>query len=108
LAAACQRFTPTVSLELAESVLLEVRASLALFGGIARLEQALTEMLSRRTAGFRLATAPTPLAAVWLARAGGGNALSESELLSCIGGLPLRVTGWPDAVQEMLEGIGVR
>src|SRR5690606_27004522 len=49
-AAAAGRFAPTVSLEPPESLLLEVRASLTLFGGLERLESALAETLARHVA----------------------------------------------------------
>src|SRR5690606_14001068 len=106
-AAAAGRFTPSVSLEPPESVLLEVRASLNLFGGLERLESLLGAALARRVTGFRLSAAPTPLAALWLARGGGGDAPSLRALPSRLGPLPLEVTRWPDAVLERLEGMGV-
>lgn len=106
-AAAAGRFSPTVSLEPPESLLLEVRASLTLFGGLERLESALAETLARHVAGFRLSAAPTPLAALWLARGGGDDVLALQALPSTLGRLPLGVTRWPDAVLERLAGMGI-
>ena len=106
-AATAGRFTPSVSLEPPESVLLEVRASLTLFGGLERLESSLGEALARCVTGFRLSAAPTPLAALWLARGGGADAPSLQALPSRLGPLPLDVTRWPDAVLERLEGMGI-
>jgi protein ImuB len=67
---ACQ-FTPKVSLEPPQELLLEVQGSLRLFGGseqfLARLRRGLRELDFE----FRLASAPTPRAALWLARGAG-------------------------------------
>lgn len=106
-ATVCHRFTPTVSLEPPESVLLEVRASLALFGGLERLRASLAEALSCRVPGFRLSVAPTPLAALWLARGEGEDALSPETLSSKLAPLPLGVTRWSIRILERLEGMGI-
>lgn len=106
-AALGQRFTPSVDLEPPEGVLLEVRASLALFGGLERLKASLGDTLERRVPGFRLCVAPTPLAALWIARGGGEDAASDRALSSSLSALPLGVTRWPDAVLERLEGMGL-
>lgn len=100
------RFTPSVSIEPPDGLLLEVNASLALFGGIDRLRAALCSALSELAPGFRAAVAPTPLAALWLARAGAEETAGET-LAARLGRLPLAVTRWPEDTLELLAGIGV-
>jgi protein ImuB len=135
LAVIGHRFTPSVTLEPPDGLLLEVQASLALFGGIERLRAALCEALGALAPGFRVAVAPTPLAALWLSRAGSeeggaeayrnetygardgnetygngtyGNETGGNETLAMrLGRLPLTVTRWPAAVLDLLEGVGV-
>jgi protein ImuB len=90
---ACQ-FTPKVALAPPDALLAEVEASLRYFGG---REDFLAELRAGLDAlGMRalVATAPTSLAALWLAR-GGGSRLDE---------LPLEVTGFD---LEFFRGIGV-
>ncbi|HEX6992867.1 MAG TPA: DNA polymerase Y family protein [Gammaproteobacteria bacterium] len=106
LAVVGQRFTPSVSLEPPDGLLLEVHASLALFGGLERLRASLGEALATLAPGFDMAVAATPLAALWLARAGGEETAGDT-LAARLGRLPLVVTRWPDPVLELLEGIGV-
>jgi protein ImuB len=73
---ACQ-FTPRVSPEPPQALLLEVEGSLRYFGGcqalLAALERALAELGQPAT----FAEAPTARAALWRARAGGGVPIEE-------------------------------
>ncbi|HQX47813.1 MAG TPA: DNA polymerase Y family protein, partial [Steroidobacteraceae bacterium] len=113
LAAAAGKITPRVSLEPPDGVLLEVRGSLALFGGV----EAVCEKL--RTAGHRvgvpvrLALAPTPLAALAGARAPRrrGSAdfrvMHRAELVGALAPLPLAVLRLPEEVIERLAKTGV-
>ncbi|NBU25695.1 MAG: DNA polymerase Y family protein [Gammaproteobacteria bacterium] len=101
-------FSPRVSLE-ADAVLLEVRGSFRLFGG----PQALcAQLLARcRAAGVepRWALAPTPLAALALARAGQGVAvLARDRLVGALASLPLAVLRWSDDTIARLASSGVR
>ncbi|MBN1238871.1 MAG: DNA polymerase Y family protein [Gammaproteobacteria bacterium] len=107
LAAVCGELTPTVSLEPPESLLLDVGASLRLFGGLSNLKKALAEKIASRGFTFRAAAAPTPLAALWLARHRGGDALSKDVLLARTSALPLAVTQWPPPVRAALKDMGV-
>ena len=61
---ACQ-FTPKVSLEPPQELLLEVQGSLRLFGGFASLRQKLAAGLGQLGFGFNLAAAETDLQDVW-------------------------------------------
>src|SRR5215208_6140334 len=69
LATGAQRFTPRVSLAPPDGLLLEVKGSLNLFGGVSGLRLAVAQL--HRSAGVEaiLALAPTPLAALVRARA---------------------------------------
>jgi hypothetical protein len=62
-----QGFTPRVAVESSDALLLELAGSQRLFGGLPDLLKALRVAFPRP---LRLALAPTPLAAVLLARAG--------------------------------------
>jgi protein ImuB len=106
------QFTPTVVLEHC-GVLLEVAASLTLFGGLARLLGQLRRGLA--ALGYRvvLGVAPTALAAWLLARAGreqtGVRACVEPrELPARLGELPLALFDWPRATHEALSALGLR
>jgi protein ImuB len=60
--------TPSVCLHGPQTVLLEVAASLRLFGGLARLQARLLAGLSRLALVGSVASAPTATGAAWLAR----------------------------------------
>ncbi|WP_240636083.1 Y-family DNA polymerase [Caldimonas tepidiphila] len=99
------QFTPRVCL-LEEAVLMELAASLRLFGG----EAALHARLSREAAALgvaALAGAPTGLGALALARCGGpdGFARPLPELLDA---LPLAALGAAAAHAPLLERLGCR
>src|SRR5579863_4663621 len=68
LALGAQRFTPRVSLVLPDGMLLEVKGSLHLFGGVSGILRALTNEFASKE--LTLTLAPTPLAALLAARLG--------------------------------------
>lgn len=108
LALFAQRFTPRVSLDPPDGLLLEVKGSLSLFGGAQRLYRAFQAGCT--AAGVRpgMALAPTPLAALAGARAGVSfKVLDESRLVGTLAPLPLRVLRWPSTVLERLAKVGV-
>jgi len=108
LAAWAGAFTSVVSLAPPAALLLEVRGSLQLFGGLEALRERLRDGL--RAAGYagRDAVAPTPLAALWLARARVEEAVTElAALASRLGPLRPAVTGWPVATMTVLRSLGV-
>ena len=101
------QFTPGVSVDPPGCVLLEVGASLRLFGGA----QALMRDVAHgcRVLGFNVevAGAPTPRAAHWLARAGRPTLIEEAEALQqALAPLPLDVLDAPSEVVEMLFSVG--
>lgn len=102
-------FTPRLSLS-ADTLLLEVGASLRLFGGLERLAGAAAEGIVEQ--GFRvmMAAAPTPLGAEWLAYCGAGVLCADLESMRrrlgalSVDGLP----GLPARAVTALERFGLR
>ncbi|MGH8201616.1 MAG: Y-family DNA polymerase [Steroidobacteraceae bacterium] len=116
LGARAQRLTPRVSLDPPDSLLLEVKGSLHLFGGAAGLSREMTGECSRLRMSCTLAVAPTPLAALALARAGrklgaAGSPLivtNPAQLVGRLSPLPLAMLRWPQDTLDRLARIGVR
>jgi len=104
---ACQ-FTDLVSPEPPHRLLLEIRGSLKLFGGLAALCKQVRADIGTMRYTASLAVAPTPRAAAWLCRARQNAIVTEPALLSGrLGELPLACTGWPDEIRERLDAMGV-
>lgn len=107
------RFTPAISLHDPDTVLLEIGASLRLFGGLNELVVAVKK--EQRALGliFDLACAPTPLAARWLVTAAPGTLLeSAPEWTATLDELPLGVLALAEQVDAatigMLRDVGLR
>ena len=77
-------------------MLLEVEASLRLFGGLGRLSERLHDGVAAMGLSAQLAAAPTPRAALWRARSGG----------QALPGVPLEAAFSGEAY-EFLKGIGI-
>jgi protein ImuB len=108
LAAWAGAFTSLVSLVPPAALLLDIQGSLRLFGGLEPLRARLRDALRATGHAGREAVAPTPLAALWLARAGQAEAVTDpAALASRIGRLRPVVTGWPEATLTALRGLGV-
>jgi len=113
LVAAAGEVTPRVSLEPPDGVLLEVRGSLALFGGVDALCAQLGAAARRSGARVRLALAPTPLAALAGARAPRARAqaafrvMHRAQLVGALAPLPLATLRLPPAVLERFAKMGV-
>ena len=103
-----RRVTPSVSLEPPRALLLEVRGSLKLWGGIDPIKGVLKEELQHRRITAHLCVAPTALAALWLSRHQQEDVLSHDELVGRLGSLPLGVAGWSDSAQQLLRKMGVK
>jgi len=102
-------FTPRVVLEPPDAVLLEVRGSLKLFGGVRRFIAQVRERLQSLGLAPLLALTPTPLASLWFARMGEEVALrSRDGLASRLARLPLACARWPEKRLESLAAMGVR
>ena len=117
LAAWCQRFTPLVSLEPENELLLEVKGSLGLFGGAHSLLQQLGAGLREQGISAQLALTPTPRSALWLARAypsaasgrGSETVIEKPEtLVGQLAPVALRCLCWPEELLTRLTSMGVR
>jgi len=83
-------FTPQVSLAPPNAIVAEIAGSVRLFGGLPRLLEGLVHEAQARGYEPVLALAPTPAAALLLARAGGGEPVLEAaQLPSALSPLPL-------------------
>ncbi len=108
LALRALRFTPRVSLAPPDGLLLEVRASLHLFGGVEGLRRALRRECADLAIAGSLAFAPTPLAALAAARCECALVLQDAaRLIGSLAPLPLRVLRWPQEALDRLASIGV-
>lgn len=107
------QFTPNVNLDPPDAIVLEVSASLRLFGGVEALARRIEEALPALGLHATLAAAPTPLAARWLARTRPGTLIRASNgWMRCLDALPVDLLADGAAVArstlELLQGIGVR
>ncbi|MCP1726361.1 protein ImuB [Natronospira proteinivora] len=108
-AEAAMAFTDRVSLLPGEGLLLEVRGSLRLFGGLEPLLAAVSRSMQGLGLVFRHAVAPTPLAAQYLARAAPATVVEDrSALAAVLGRLPLGCLVLDARTQAQLQGIGCR
>jgi protein ImuB len=102
-------FTPRVNLDPPDGVLLEVRGSLRLFGGVRQLCARVGERLRARGLAPRIALTPTRLASLWFARSGMEVVLRRPEALAGrLTALPLACTRWPERSLRSLATMGVR
>jgi protein ImuB len=113
-AARALQFTPRVSIEPPDGLLFEVRGSLHLFGGTQALCRSFQERCQDLCQGaiatpLSLALAPTPLAALALARSGRLQQITAAaQLTTAVAGLSLRSLRWPEATLTRLLSMGVR
>ena len=94
-----QRFTSLVSVEPPNAVLLEIKGSLKLFGPVERLHAGIDACWRGLEQPAHSATAPSTLAALWLARGAAANgAVVQIEDLGTLAGhlakLPIACTAW--------------
>lgn len=102
-------FSPVVSIQPPETVLLEVRGSLNLFGGAARLRTLIGRELDAAGHVHHIAGAPTPLAAGYLARWGRDVVVAErTALRSALGAMPVALLSLDPATVRRLEQAGLR
>ena len=106
------RFTPHVSLDPPGGLVLEISASLRLFGGLQALAGTLVQELDALGLQASIAGAPTPLAARWLAVSSPGTlAMARGGWQECLAPLPLAVladAGVGKDILMLLHGIGAR
>ena len=108
LAAWAEQFTSFVCIEAPNILLLEIAGSLRLFGGLSPLKQQIATGLEVLGFSALLSIAPTPLSSTWLAKAGRRvSILAQADLTGALSKLPIRCLGWPDSVNESLNGMGI-
>jgi protein ImuB len=108
LAAWAYQFSSQLSLYPPGELLLEVQGSFSLFGGRAALLANIRTGLSELGYNARLASAPTPLAALSLARCDSEQNIDVLQgLPAALASLPVSVLDWEQALLDRLDGIGV-
>ena len=116
VAHAALAFTPMVALEGGHTVLLDIQASLRLFGGAARLRQRLLAALAPLGHRLQTAAAPTPAGAALLARWGatargdlddGPHSTDLAALQALLDAMPVWLLGPGREHWEALQGMGL-
>ena len=105
-ALALLQYTPLVALAGQATILLDVGASLRLFGGIRALRRRVAGSLQRLGLSAHVRYAPTARGAWLLAQAGGPHCLSMARLAQRLGPLPVALLPSLKAYLPWLEGIG--
>jgi len=126
LATWAMHFTPMVSLDPVErqshalpsplappepagALLLEIAASLRLFGGADALRAAAISGTRERGHAVMTAIAPTARSALWLARSGSeARVMEPARLPGMLARLPIGIPDWPPAVLQTLRYMGIR
>jgi protein ImuB len=108
LALTAQQFTPWVSIDLPNALLLELKGSIKLFGSLPVLHDVIDAAWSRFALRVHSAMAPTTLAALWLARAGKRACIEDcGQLAGGIAELPIDSTCWDPERLQRLRAMGV-
>ncbi|MGA2398320.1 MAG: DNA polymerase Y family protein [Steroidobacteraceae bacterium] len=103
-----QRFTPRVSIEMPNALLLEIRGSVKLFGSLETLHAAIDAAWRHLQLEASSAAAPSTLAALWLARAGRRELMEDPGLLAGrLAELPIDCTAWSAERLQALRALGV-
>ena len=109
LCAWAYQFSPVVSAVAPDGILLELKASLSLFGGLDALLHRVRRDLRDLAYKANLAIAPTPIAAAVLARSEQqAVVLSKAELRQAVDDLPLELLRLEPQQLAILRSIGVR
>ena len=104
----CDKYTSFVSIEAPNELLLEVRGSFRLFGGIDGLLHTVREDFRQRGLVTHFALAPTPQSALWFSRvARDPIVVRPRELLPTISRLPVSLLFWPAELELRLARFGV-
>ena len=102
------RFTPQVSLAAQDAIVLEIGASLRLFGGFAPLVARIRRGIENQGYAIRLGFAPTPTAALLLARSDRSEPVRAAHQLSrALGSLPLKLLDIDSDALAMLTAAGI-
>jgi len=103
-----QTFTSFVSIEPPNALLLEIKGSVKLFGSLPRLHADIDACWRQLALPAQSATAPSTLAALWLARAGDPLQIEDIEALpGHLAKVPLACTAWDDELLLTLRAMGV-
>jgi protein ImuB len=115
LAGIAATFTPQVSIESSDGLLLEIKPSVNLFGGLRQLCRRLREacrtdsLFVQIRAEPHFTLAPTALAAMVAARAGARCFITDPAVLPArLKPLPLTAMRWPEEQNARLVAMGVR
>ena len=101
-------FTSFVSIEPPNALLLEIKGSVKLFGSLQQLHADLDDGWRRLTLRAHSAVAPSTLAALWLARAGGASQIEDTDQLpSHLAKVPIACTAWDIERLQTLRAMGV-
>jgi protein ImuB len=102
------QFTSFVSMEPPNALLLEIKGSVKLFGSLERLHADLEACWRRLTLAVLSATAPSTLAALWLARAGYFTQIEDAAMLpGHLAKVPIECTAWDGEQLQTLRAMGV-
>jgi len=100
-------FTSFVSIEPPNALLLEIKGSVKLFGSLQQLHADLDDCWRRLMLPAHTAVAPSTLAALWLARAGGASQIEDTDLPSRLAKVPIACTAWDIERLQTLRAMGV-
>ena len=102
------QFSSRLSLD-GQGLVLEVGASLRLFGGLDTLVEKIAAGLAALGYTHALGVAPTPLAALWRAWSGKSEPVTDRDFLAgAISPLPLAVMALAPKTHEAMKGLGLR
>lgn len=108
IAQLCQRYTSAVNVQPPNELLLEVRGSLRLFGGVTALMNLVQTDLATQGLRTQLALSATAQSAQWLARtARKPIAIPPRNLLATLSSQPIAALLWPPEVELRLRRFGV-
>jgi protein ImuB len=103
-----QGFTPFVSIEAPNALLLEIKGSIHLFGSLPILQAQIDACWQKLGLKSQSATTPSTLAALWLARAGTGlHDEDAGKLPSLLGKVPIACTAWDEERLQTLRAMGI-
>jgi protein ImuB len=103
-----QAFTSFVSIEAPNALLLEIKGSVKLFGSLQSLHADIDACWRELALPVRSATAPSTLAALWLARAGAALQIEDFKMLpSHLAKVPIACTAWDAESLQTLRAMGV-
>jgi protein ImuB len=102
-------FTSKVALEAPDALLLEIKGSLKLFGGLDTLRTLIANGLQAKDVQAALSVAPTPLAALAFSRTGQPfTCLHRSQLPAALAAVSIHALRWPEDTLNTLQSMGVQ